>query len=119
MVKLNNLGGQEATTKTAPMIRFDRISKSFGTTKVLNELELEVPPGERLAVMGPSGSGRRTILGRLMRLGRRDAGTIEVDGELLWHERKGDQLTPAASSTCGTCAPRSGWCSNSSTCSRT
>jgi len=96
MVKLDNLGGQEATTKTAPMIRFDRVSKSFGTTKVLNELELEVPPGEKLAVIGPSGSGKTTILRLLMTLEQLDAGTIEVDGELLWHERKGDQLTPAS-----------------------
>ena len=100
MVKLDNLGGQEATTKTAPMIRFDRISKSFGTTKVLNELELEVPPGEKLAVIGPSGSGKTTILRLLMTLERPNAGTIEVDGEPLWHQYKGDQLVPASESFC-------------------
>src|SRR5437667_1464832 len=96
MVRLDNLGGQEATTKTAPMIRFDRVSKSFGTTKVLNELELEVPPGEKLAVIGPSGSGKTTILRLLMTLERPNAGTIEVDGEPLWHEYKGDRLVPAS-----------------------
>ncbi len=96
MVKLDNLGGQEATTKTAPMIRFERVSKSFGTTKVLNELELEVPPGEKLAVIGPSGSGKTTILRLLMTLERPNAGTIEVDGEPLWHEYKGDRLVPAS-----------------------
>src|SRR5205823_13404018 len=96
MVKLDNLGGQEATTKTAPMIRFDRVSKSFGTTKVLNELELEVPPGEKLAAIGPSGSGKTTIMRLLMTLEQLDAGTIEVDGELVWHERKDERLTPAS-----------------------
>ena len=63
MVKLDNLGGQEATTKTAPMVRFDQVSKSFGMTKVLNELELEVPPGEKLAVIGPVALGRRRSCG--------------------------------------------------------
>src|SRR5947209_16734732 len=96
MVKSDNQGGQQATTKTTPMVRFDRVSKSFGTTKVLNELELEVPPGEKLAVTGPSGSGKTTILRLLMTLERPNAGTIEVDGELLWHERKGDRLVPAS-----------------------
>src|SRR6266487_4247392 len=96
MVKLDNLGGQEATTKTAPMVRFDQVSKSFGMTKVLNELELEVPPGEKLAVIGPSGSGKTTILRLLMTLERPNAGIIEVDGEPLWHEYKGDQLVPAS-----------------------
>ncbi len=96
MVRSDNLGGQGATAKTVPMIRFDRVSKSFGTTKVLDELELEVPPGEKLAVIGPSGSGKTTILRLLMTLERPDAGTIEVDGELLWHERKGDRLVPAS-----------------------
>ena len=96
MVRLDNLGGQEATTKTAMMVRFDQVSKSFGMTKVLNELELEVPPGEKLAVIGPSGSGKTTILRLLMTLERPNAGIIEVDGEPLWHERKGNQLVPAS-----------------------
>src|SRR5436305_6210585 len=96
MVKLNNLGGQEAATKTAPMVRFEQVSKSFGTTKVLDELDLEVPPGEKLAVIGPSGSGKTTILRLLMTLERPNAGTIEVDGELLRHEHKGNQLIPAS-----------------------
>ena len=96
MVELNNLNDQEAMTKTAPMIQFHQVSKSFGTTKVLDELDLEVPPGEKLAIIGPSGSGKTTILRLLMTLERPNAGTIEVDGELLWHERKGDQLVPAS-----------------------
>ena len=96
MVKLNNQGGQQATPETAMMVRFDRVSKSFGTTKVLNELDLEVPPGEKLAVIGPSGSGKTTILRLLMTLERPNAGIIEVDGEPLWHEYKGDRLVPAS-----------------------
>src|SRR5947208_13321296 len=96
MVKLNNQGGQQAAPKAATMVRFDRVSKSFGTTKVLNELDLEVPPGEKLAVIGPSGSGKTTILRLLMTLERPNAGSIEVDGEPLWHEYKGDQLVPAS-----------------------
>lgn len=96
MVELNNLDEQEARTKTTPMIRFNQVSKSFGTTKVLDELDLEVPQGEKLAVIGPSGSGKTTILRLLMTLERPNTGTIEVDGELLWHERKGNELVPAS-----------------------
>lgn len=96
MVELNNLNGQEDVTKTTPMIRFNQVSKSFGTTKVLDELDLEVPSGEKLAVIGPSGSGKTTILRLLMTLERPNAGTIEVDGEHLWHEYKGGRLVPAS-----------------------
>jgi polar amino acid transport system ATP-binding protein len=96
MAELDNAGFRDVTAKTTPMIRFDRVSKSFGTTKVLDELVLEVSPGEKLAVIGPSGSGKTTILRLLMTLEQPDAGIIEVDGEPLWHEYKGDKLVPAS-----------------------
>jgi polar amino acid transport system ATP-binding protein len=78
-----------------PIVRFDRVTKAFGDNVVLDELELDVGAGEKLAIIGPSGSGKSTMLRLLMTLERPTGGVIEVDGEPLWHKRKGDQLVPA------------------------
>lgn len=79
----------------APIIRIDRISKSFGPIKVLDGLSMEVMPGEKLALIGPSGSGKTTILRILMTLERIDGGHIEVDGEQLYHMQRNGHLHPA------------------------
>jgi polar amino acid transport system ATP-binding protein len=78
-----------------PIIRFHQICKSFGQNKVLQELDFDVSPGEKVAIIGPSGSGKTTILRLLMTLERPDTGTVEVDGEMLWHERRAGELVPA------------------------
>ena len=49
--------------------------------RVLSNLDLEIAPGEFLALMGPSGSGKSTLLNLLAGLDRPTAGTIEVAGE--------------------------------------
>jgi polar amino acid transport system ATP-binding protein len=77
---------------TRPIIRFQQVCKSFGRTQVLRELDFDVASGEKVAIIGPSGSGKTTILRILMTLERPNSGTVEVDGEPLWHERRGDQL---------------------------
>ncbi|WFB11768.1 ectoine/hydroxyectoine ABC transporter ATP-binding protein EhuA [Streptomyces sp. LX-29] len=77
------------------MIRFDRVTKRFGDTTVLDDLCFSVAPGRHVTLIGPSGSGKTTILRLLMTLLRPDAGTISVDGALLTHERRGGSLVPA------------------------
>jgi polar amino acid transport system ATP-binding protein len=80
---------------SAPIIRIDAISKSFGAFKVLDGLSMEVMPGEKLALIGPSGSGKTTILRILMTLERIDGGHILVEGEQLYHMEKNGGLVPA------------------------
>ena len=80
---------------TAPIIKIDAISKSFGSFKVLDGLSMQVMPREKLALIGPSGSGKTTILRILMTLERIDGGHIQVDGEHLYHMERNGQLLPA------------------------
>ncbi len=50
---------------------------------VLQGLQLEIPPGDFLALMGPSGSGKSTLLNLIGGLDRPTAGTISVGGERI------------------------------------
>ena len=77
------------------IIKFDKVSKSFGELKVLNQLNLEVKDGEKLALIGPSGSGKTTILRILMTLETIDSGFVSVNNEYLWHEKINDKIVPA------------------------
>ncbi|MEU5694135.1 amino acid ABC transporter ATP-binding protein [Actinosynnema sp. NPDC020468] len=68
------------------------LHKSFGGTKVLRGVDLEVRRGEVTCVIGPSGSGKSTLLRCLNHLEKQDHGEIEVDGELIGYRREGDRL---------------------------
>jgi polar amino acid transport system ATP-binding protein len=76
-------------------VRFCKVAKAFGTHEVFRALDLAVARGEKLAIIGPSGSGKTTILRILMTLEAIDAGTVEVDGELLFHVERRGRLVPA------------------------
>ncbi|MCW7990898.1 amino acid ABC transporter ATP-binding protein [Streptomyces platensis subsp. clarensis] len=75
------------------LIRFDHVTKRFGTNTVLDSLDFTVSSGKHVTLIGPSGSGKTTIL--LMTLLKPDEGTIKVGGEYLTHEEKGGKLVPA------------------------
>jgi polar amino acid transport system ATP-binding protein len=76
----------------APMVLAERVSKNFGTNKVLRGISLEVNPGEVLCIVGPSGSGKSTFLRCINHLERVDGGRLSVDGQLVGYRQKGDKL---------------------------
>ena len=49
-------------------------------TPVLDEIDLSVPPGMKIAIVGPTGAGKSTLLGLLPRFFDPLAGTVEIDG---------------------------------------
>src|SRR5690606_7185580 len=79
----------------APGIRFEKVVKRFGRNVVLRELDFTVAPGERVTLIGPSGSGQTTILRRLMTLERLDEGVIWIGDRMLWHMERGGRRVPA------------------------
>jgi NitT/TauT family transport system ATP-binding protein len=54
------------------------VTKSFGQTKAVSEVDLEVPLHSRLAIVGPSGCGKSTLLSLICGLEEPDDGTISV-----------------------------------------
>jgi len=73
-------------------VRLTAVRKAFGQHVVLDGVDLEVPLGQKLAVIGRSGSGKTTLLRLLLMLDRPDSGTVEVIGQLLGQKRVGDRL---------------------------
>jgi len=65
------------------VIRFDKVSKSFGSKLILDELSLEVKKGETLVIMGPSGTGKSVTLRHAIGLVQPDSGRVEVAGHDL------------------------------------
>jgi ATP-binding cassette subfamily C protein CydD len=65
-----------------PSVAFDRVSFSYrpGRPPALAEVTFDVAPGETLALVGPSGAGKTTVLSLLLRFFDPQTGTIRVDG---------------------------------------
>ncbi|MEU7481008.1 amino acid ABC transporter ATP-binding protein [Lentzea sp. NPDC042327] len=70
------------------MIRVAGVDKFFGPLHVLKNVQLEVPKGQVVVVLGPSGSGKSTLCRTINRLEPIDSGVIEVDGQPLPAEGK-------------------------------
>ncbi len=75
-----------------PMVRAERVCKSFGALEVLKGVTLEVGRGEVLCIVGPSGSGKSTFLRCINHLERITAGRLWVDGELVGYRQRNGRL---------------------------
>ena len=70
-------------------IKATNIWKKFNNLEVLKGIDLEVNEGEVVAVIGPSGGGKSTLLRCLNKLETIDKGSITIDGEELCRETAG------------------------------
>ena len=66
------------------ILEVHNIEKSFGSTKVLKNIDFSLEQGQALAIIGSSGSGKTTLLRCLNFLERPDKGRIVVQGETLF-----------------------------------
>jgi len=67
------------------MIQLRGVSKRLGTKQVLDGLDLDVPAGVTMVILGRSGSGKSVLLKHIIGLMHPDQGRIEIDGEDVAH----------------------------------
>ncbi|GBF14966.1 ATP-binding cassette domain-containing protein [Rhodococcus hoagii] len=75
---------QPETTGAAPgtpsMISMKEVNKYYGDLHVLKDIDLEIPSGQVVVMLGPSGSGKSTLCRTINRLEPIDRGSITIDG---------------------------------------
>lgn len=64
-----------------PAVRLERVTKSFGSRRVLDDVTLDVPSGCGFAILGRSGTGKSVTLRHIIGLMRPDSGRVFVHGE--------------------------------------
>ena len=81
-------------TPTPPLVDIRQVTKTFHRGSedihVLSALNLQVAPGEFLALMGPSGSGKSTLLNLIGGLDQPTTGEVEIGGERIDHYSERD-----------------------------
>ena len=66
-----------------PLLELRGVHKSFGTNTVLDGVDLAVHTGEAIAIIGPSGTGKSTILRLICGLIAPDVGEVYINGNLV------------------------------------
>ncbi|HPD88090.1 MAG TPA: amino acid ABC transporter ATP-binding protein [Oscillospiraceae bacterium] len=66
-----------------PILKIEKLEKSFGSLKVLKGIDLEVYPGEVVCIIGASGSGKSTLLRCINLLEEADSGNVWFEGKDL------------------------------------
>ena len=66
---------------TQPIIRFEGVSKAFGTQTVLRDFSLDVEPGAFVSIIGRSGCGKTTVLKLVNGLLSPDTGRVLIQGQ--------------------------------------
>jgi len=70
-----------------PAIRFERVTLSYGSRSIWSDLSLDIAPGTFVAILGPNGSGKTSLLRAILGLVTPSAGHVEVLGHA---PRRGD-----------------------------
>lgn len=66
--------------KAHAILRIDHLKKTFDTTQVLEDINIDMPPGGFLVLVGPSGCGKSTLLNCIAGLEETTAGQIDIAG---------------------------------------
>jgi len=70
---------------TAPLVDIQNVSKSFGGTRALTDVSLQILPGEVHAICGENGAGKSTLIKIITGAHAPDTGTIRINGQLVAH----------------------------------
>ncbi len=82
------------TSPTPPLLRVAGLRKHFGKDEIIRGIDLDVAPGDRIAILGASGSGKSTLLRCLNFMEKPTAGRIELGGSMNGTERPGSGGKP-------------------------
>ena len=88
------------------MVNIRGLRKSFHGDVVLSDISLTIRSGSVTCLIGPSGSGRTTLLRCVNRLETPDSGIIMIDGEMVGAERRGSRLIAASPKAIALVSPR-------------
>ena len=72
------------------MIQLRGVSKRLGSKQVLDGLDLDIPTGVTMVVLGRSGTGKSVLLKHIIGLMQPDEGTIHIDGEDIAHLKEAE-----------------------------
>jgi ABC-2 type transport system ATP-binding protein len=68
------------TLTTTAGIRLESLTKSYGTVRAVNGIDLVIAPGETVALLGPNGAGKSTTIDMVLGLAKPDTGSVQVFG---------------------------------------
>jgi ATP-binding cassette subfamily B protein len=84
-------GPEAALDKISGLVRFENVRFSYvENTPIIKDMTLEAKPGQTVALVGPTGAGKTTIVNLLTRFYETDAGRISIDGTDIRQLRKAD-----------------------------
>ena len=70
-------------SKIPKLLQVSGLTKSFGGIKALQDMSLDINPGELVALIGPNGAGKTTFFNCLTGMYQPDHGTVKLQGNLL------------------------------------
>jgi len=70
-------------TTTSPLVRLDRVRKEFGGVVALQEVTLDITPGEIVALVGDNGAGKSTLIKMIAGVHQPTSGQIVLEGEAV------------------------------------
>ena len=76
------------------MLKASGLHKSFGDKHILKDVEISIPPGSITCVIGPSGTGKTTLLRSLALLDLPDKGVVDVDGQIFRFPTTAEEISP-------------------------
>ena len=80
-IKIENRTGESpVTTQILGEIEFRHLNFSYNSTPVLHDVSLRIPAGSSLAIVGPTGSGKTTLVSLIPRIYDAEPGTVLIDG---------------------------------------
>lgn len=68
-----------------PILRLNKVSKHFGGLIAVNELSMEIYPGQIVGIIGPNGAGKTTVFNLISGISKATSGEVEFSGKVITH----------------------------------